>query len=346
MQQTNEQILREGCDWIARLQARSPSSDEQKALADWMSQSPMHRETLQQLAREWHELNVLTELAVPLSVASTESSTDRGQSGPKARVNAWLTWGGAALCSLVLAVALFVGMAADPEAPSREVYATARGEQKHVALPDGSTATLNSGSTMTIDFSVAERNVQLIEGEAHFEVTSQPQRPFRVQAGNSIFRAVGTAFTVRLKPDTVEITVVEGSVKLGMPASAEPTRQPVAVESEPLLGGGERLIISEKTNSVILRDKISQTEVSRQLAWRTGKVLFNGETLAEVVAEINRHSDMPIVVDGTGLEDLRIGGSFDIGERRKFLDALQASFGLRIIYAENDTVFISRGLGG
>ena len=96
----------------------------------------------------------------------------------------------------------------------KSVAETAVGEQRTVTLPDGSSVELNTASQVAIRYTARTRAVQLTRGEAHFTVASDRSRPFSVHAAGRVVTAVGTAFTVQLRRDAVEVTVAEGRVRL------------------------------------------------------------------------------------------------------------------------------------
>ena len=93
-------------------------------------------------------------------------------------------------------------------------YATATGQQRRVALPDGSTLLLNSGSAVALDFGAAHRRVRLIEGEAFFEVVRDPDRPFQVTGRFADVEVTGTAFAVRATGERDNVTLQHGSVSV------------------------------------------------------------------------------------------------------------------------------------
>ena len=93
-------------------------------------------------------------------------------------------------------------------------FLTQVGEQKTIALSDGSTVILNTDSVLDIELTENSRIMRLTQGEAHFDVAPNPDRPFLVYAGDGIVKAVGTAFTVYLRKKAVEVTVSEGVVAL------------------------------------------------------------------------------------------------------------------------------------
>src|SRR5579863_7096281 len=97
-------------------------------------------------------------------------------------------------------------------------FSTGKGETKVVALKDGSVVTLNTASEIQVDYSAMLRAVELIRGEALFDVAKNKARPFVVSAGDTDVRAVGTSFTVRrLDAAPVEVLVREGVVEVFKP---------------------------------------------------------------------------------------------------------------------------------
>lgn len=92
------------------------------------------------------------------------------------------------------------------------VYATDTGEQRSLALADGSTVELNSRSRIKVQYTEHERRIDLLEGQALFHVAKNKARPFIVQTGDTRLRAVGTAFDVYKTSSGTVVTVVEGRV--------------------------------------------------------------------------------------------------------------------------------------
>src|SRR5690606_31765771 len=79
---------------------------------------------------------------------------------------------------------------------------------------DGSIMTLNTLSRAKVRFDHKERIVYLESGEAHFEVAKNKDRPFSVYAEKGRITAVGTAFSVRIDEESVNVAVSEGSVEV------------------------------------------------------------------------------------------------------------------------------------
>lgn len=95
---------------------------------------------------------------------------------------------------------------------------TKAGQIKKITLPDHSTVWLNAASKMRLKstFEGATREVFLDDGEAYFEVTKNPNKPFLVHSANIKVQVLGTSFNVRAyqKLSTVKVSVSTGRVQV------------------------------------------------------------------------------------------------------------------------------------
>ena len=175
--------------------------------------------------------------------------------------------------------------------PNRDpVYATTAGERRLLRLEDGSNVELNSRSRIQIRFSPQQREVELLEGQALFQVAKDSHRPFVVRSDELRVRAVGTQFDVNRKATGTTITVVEGRV---------------AVRTQ-LLSAGEQLTVSDQTP----HSEPQHTSPAAATAWTQGQLVLDSETLAEVVEEFNRYSPRHLTVEDHANPPLRLSGVF------------------------------------
>jgi transmembrane sensor len=207
-------------------------------------------------------------------------------------------------------------------------YATAIGESRVVKLADGSVITLNTNSRVTAVFSPRSREVFLAYGEASFDVAHEPARPFNVNVGKRVFQAVGTSFNVRvLNPENVELTVTEGRVKvLYVPPPGPDTPAKIreeAMHPETTVGALEMALVEPGFQTV---RKIEASEVDARLAWQRGMIIFEGEPLGEVLAEVDRYTTTKFVLGDEKLRDVRVGGYFRAGDVDGLLVALRENF--------------------
>ena len=117
------------------------------------------------------------------------AEAEHANSRPTRRRFLWLG-GSAAVAATV------VGMVGFSYQAAAHTYTTRRGEIRLIPLADGSSMTLNTESTARVSYTDAARRVELVEGEALFDVVHDPKRVFVVTVGDTHVRAIGTSFSV------------------------------------------------------------------------------------------------------------------------------------------------------
>ena len=368
-------INQEACGWIAKMHDADLSVEQAEQLRQWMAQSLAHKQELKRMAQRWDELNVLTELAVPL--VPDAIAADNSQRSPVAASGFFETlsntFNGSVLASaavLVLVVGLALTLLPGNPIVNTQTYTTAIGEQRKVILSDSSVVQLNTNSVVVVSYTASERGIHLQQGEAHFTVSHNPQKPFLVRAGNGIVRAVGTAFSVRLYEHSVDVIVTEGRVALNKvdaalsassttPSSSKApaiTPSTAAEQSEFLssrvdlaqriaepayLDAGQGAIFDTATDSIELVEALDTEALKRKLSWRNGLIRFTGVPLEEVVAEISRYTPLKIMIRESELKTLRIGGLFKVGETQKMFDVLETGFGVYAHQIDSNTVYLT-----
>jgi transmembrane sensor len=211
--------------------------------------------------------------------------------------------------------------------PEGQSYSTRIGETQIVPLADGSIITLNTNSKVLVDYTNNRRDISLLQGEALFDVAKNRQRPFFVLAGGAEARAVGTSFAVRSLPgQAVQVLVREGIVEVKRPDT--PVAPPVR------LAANMRAIVP--ADAPIRVEPMTPDEVARLLAWREGRIAFEGETLKEAAAEFARYSNTHIVIDAPGMENRTVAGLFVANDPVGFSEAVAASFKLRMEVSDHE----------
>ncbi len=323
---SKEDIQELACLWISRLD-RGLNDQEKVALDEWLSESNAHRQALLDSASLWDDMSVLNELS-----GLFPQPQSRHAAKSKSRQALW----GIAATFLVLTVALsaIVQRAWFESAPQiaaiSEKVQTGVGEQKNVILADGSKLHLNTNSIVTVDFSANERNIVLLKGEAHFEVAHDKLRPFSVTAGNNTVTAVGTAFNMQYVDDNAfELVVTEGKVlvKDRFRATSNDSlfgKKPITEEGL-LMFAGEKATVQGKVEE---RENLSQNDIDDDLAWQQGMIVFKGEPLEDVLAEIGRYTSVRFNISDDALKKRRVAGYFKVGDIDGLLSALKSSFNI------------------
>ncbi len=202
--------------------------------------------------------------------------------------------------------------------------ATVKGELRQLPLPDGSSVTLNTSTAIQTRFDARQRVVELVRGEALFDVAKDPQRPFQVQAGELTVKAIGTSFTVRRLPgQAVQVAVREGVVEIVHPSATRPLR---AAHNQLVTLSAE----SGAARRVLVKQSVSAQQVARTLLWREGLVAFEGSTLAQAAAEFERYSDVRIIVVEPELAGQSITGLFAVNNPVGFARAAASAVGARV----------------
>jgi transmembrane sensor len=284
--------------WAVRAAEAPLAVEEQQELDDWLAQDSRHLGAYIRARAIWLDTDRLAALdAFPRTDAATARKAPR--------------WGSFAIAASLMLALLGGGIAYD-RLPGR--IETARAEIRELSLSDGSALVLNGGSAAQVRFNEGERRVILRDGEASFRVTHDPDRPFVVHAGDFRVTAIGTEFAVNMAAGDIEVTVAEGVVAV----------------TNGRLGGEPRHIrrneqfVSSQTGT--RRAQLDPEEVQRQLAWRQGLLVFRGQSLGRALVEVNRYSDVPVVIDDPSLARAEFVGVFRIGDGRAFANAAAQAF--------------------
>jgi transmembrane sensor len=214
--------------------------------------------------------------------------------------------------------------------------ATAIGEQRSTVLPDHSIVELNTQSAVRIAYTSHERRIELVRGEAFFEVASDPSRPFVVSTELATARALGTRFTVYRAPSGTVVTVAEGRVLVRYTGKAgqSGTGRPSSIESVELVPGTQADAIPGSSVQV------HPVNVDRSLAWRDRRLVFEGDTLANVVREFNRYNVPRLEIVDPRLSDQRISGVFGANDPQSLLDFLSQVDHINVSRADPEVIRI------
>jgi transmembrane sensor len=309
-------------EWAARLDRGPLSAEDELRLSQW-------------LAIDSRRVGALARAQAML--AHSERARALGPSFRPARFAAaagltrrrvfWAGGGAVAASATVLATVAFLRDAGT-------IYVSKKGEVRLAPLNDGSTVTLNTASKIHVQYSKARRSVRLVEGEAFFQVAKDRSRPFVVDAGDLRIRAVGTAFVVRnLRGKPAQVLVTEGRVEVARISAPGVTAVSVGAPAQ---------ATATTDPSVAANVKPAPTEgLLAQLAWREGKIAFQGETLEAAAAEFARYSDRRIVIDDPTLARETITGLFAANDPEGFCRSLALSLDAQVT-VEGNTILVGR----
>lgn len=371
----NNQISEEAAEWFIEFRSGDIDASGRRAFDAWVRSSPEHLRAYVEIAAIWNEgsaldagrmldIDTLTarfhaeDNVVPLdlrgsdalgSPAPANASADAGAASAEARPAMEAPGARQSRRLAVAASVAFLTLATATllwfqfyRAPT---YAADVGEQRSIRLPDGSTVELNSRSRLRVRFTEAERTVELLEGQALFNVAKNPARPFIVRSDETRVRAVGTQFDVYKKRSGTIVTVVEGRVAVlthesdsragqgpddsaavdsphsSLPASSASSQEGTTdrtdtnrsvgkfagegVRGAVFLNAGEQVTVTAQA-----APQPTRVNVAAATAWTQRQLVLESVPLTEVAEEFNRYSTRKLVVEDSAANALRLSGVF------------------------------------
>ncbi|MBT4522395.1 MAG: FecR family protein [Halieaceae bacterium] len=304
----------EALGWIARLRAGSASDLDRQGFALWLAEDASHKQAMDAMLEMWDDLASVRYLPVTAI-----------HSRPAANRDKWLAGALATAACLVVALLLW------PQGFSENKqwnYQTNLGEQRSFELADSSRLSLNTASRVQVTYNDERRYVELIQGEAYFEVAKDSSRPFEVELGSARVTAIGTAFNIYRDDMASAITVTEGVVRvteLGDTGGRAPMVE--------VLHANQQL-----TANTMGLQASSKVDVAELIAWRRGELIANEMPLPELVAQIERYNGTHILITDSNVAALTVSGVFELNQPRAILDALELSLDLKVVTLDPQTL--------
>lgn len=300
--------------WVVRLEAGDLGDAEAVAFDAWLSAGPENTAAFDDA------LSISQTYAAAGGQVARELSERRLPPAPVRR-RAVIGVGAAAA-----AAAVTVMIAPEISAPTTQTYVTAKGERRTVRLADGSTVDLNGGTRLSVRFGRKARHVVLAEGQAVFDVTHDARRPFLVAAGDRTVRVVGTQFDVRRLGGKVSVTVARGAVEV-RPADG-------------LAGKAYRLHPGQKLDHMEGQAgaEVAAAEPNEVLGWRSGRLVYRGQPLSEVIDDLNQQFPTPIRVEDAELARAPISGVLVLDDQAAVIRRLALLVPIQAVRSGSDVI--------
>ena len=357
--------------WVVRRQD-GLTPEEEAELQAWLAADPAHARALAQVEDVWGRMDELPDegvVALKAGLPSYETGTSlppsvvvpspvpvapEPQHRPRPSLptspgrRSWLISLGRLIPQAVVAFSM-VGIIGygwhtwQHQPTFQQSFATARGEQKKINLPDGSTLWLDTATQAEVALYRQRREVHLTDGQALFAVQSNPDQPFDVLAGDTRVTVVGTRFSVRRTHSglgvegSINVAVEEGHVRVANHSAAHKIDD--AGASIELSAGQSVTVDAAGTFSPVDRTAASIT------TWHEGRVNFSGTPLAQALAEFERYGDTGLVIRDPAVAALKVNGSFDLRQINAFVRALPRVLPVRLSTKDGQTEIIA-GTGG
>jgi transmembrane sensor len=341
---SSSEIEASAAAWFAKRESEGWTPEHQSEFDAWLEQSTAHRIAFLRVCEAWKRFGELDTLAadrtqgvVPARGAwvwrsrpqgpEKSSIDERVDESKGAALEVGRTAADAARLSFhrisrpaavatALTVLAAIGLTLWYVPRHGTSYQTEVGQTRSVPLEDGSHVALDTGSRIEVAIRAEERRIDLIQGDAYFEVAKDPKRPFVVSLDRARVVAVGTQFYVARGGNAVIILVTEGKIRL-----ERPTESPREVSA-----GFEARV--DATGLRISRP--TDMEVEEMLEWRSGYLLFRDTALVEAVAQFNRYARKKMLIEDPSIGGIRIGGHFRLNDVQGFLWLLKSGFPINV----------------
>jgi len=304
-------------EWVQRRRFWNWSDTDQLDLDRWLEQSMAHRVAYWRLNAAYARTERLTALRRPGAEVAAQF-----------RFSPLIT-GIAASLVLALGAGLFAAHALLH--PHDRTFETPVGGHQAVSFADGTRIELNTNTEIRARMTTQERIVWLDRGEAYFQVKHDAAHPFVVMIGNRRVTDLGTRFVIRTAASQTEVAVVQGSVRFDAPGVQSAAYTATLRPGDVATATADSMSIAKRTSR----------DLSRELGWRRGVVVFDRTTLADAASEFNRYNRRKIVIADPAAASLAIDGTFATTDEEAFIDAARTIFGLHVDGSGNGIV-ISR----
>ena len=326
---------------ITRVLSGEASAAEKERLDRWLARSEEHGRVYEQYKRIWElepetpaEAEFDTQHAWQNVLTMIESGeTDekgetvklpRSQLGRRFFINKmqnlyWIS-GVAAAFLILITTSLFFFL----RSPQTEMLALVADHGDELfALDDGSLVHLRESASLNYpeQFKGNKRPV-FLEGSAWFEVAKDSQRPFIITTRYAIIEVLGTSFYVEAHDDRLSVYVSGGSIQLQSTVESGP---------EAILSRGETGTLMYKQQKIL----VSSQENMNFLAWKTGKLEFFNEPLAEVFKALEETYNISINAPGEVM-NLQLTGRFQDETAEDVLKSIGLVFGFETIRNNSD----------
>lgn len=285
-------------DWVVRLTSGSVSGADLERFEAWCAQSPEHRRAFLRERAFWRMLGGVNGAAASPAIPVRRRFVGRRT----------VLAGGAAIAGGALLVPRAIRWL-------RTDFSTGPGEQQSATLPDGSTMVLNTSSSVAVDFDGERRRIDLLDGEVDVSVLPLAGRPFQLATLGGSSETEGGRLAVRSFDGEATVTASEGAVTV-VSGDAAPGRVELAAGQQTRYRGGGA------------PQPATAVDLGTELAWRTGRIVFDGKPFAAAVHQLGRYVPERLVFTTHARDHSPVSAVFHTGDAHAAIEALAHTQGL------------------
>ncbi|HEY6921877.1 MAG TPA: FecR domain-containing protein [Steroidobacteraceae bacterium] len=312
--------------WTRRHSGDWHETDETE-LQKWLAADGEHREAYEKVGRAWALAGKLTPSDVGVNAGATSFNGARTAPPP---ANAFasvlkrtMLAAGIGLLALTIGWPLYRSGYRWWNGTQIQL-ATQKGQPQSFSLEDGTTVMLDADSQLTANIGARRRSVSLDHGEALFNIKHEASRPFEVVTSAGRVQDLGTRFDIEALENSTQVSVLEGRVGV-------------------LTAKGQTLLVSGQAGGYDNAGNLLPPQPLKEDAtrWSGGQRHFDREFLDHVLERVARYHAVKFVFSDSRLRELRVSGTFRIGDLPLFLRTLAAALPIEPRYLNPQQIEIA-----
>jgi len=216
-------------------------------------------------------------------------------------------------------------------------YAADASSVRSIALPDDTLVQLDRGSVIDVHFDGRFRRIDVLHGNALFDVGKDAARPMLVNVGGHVLQDIGTVFDVRREASGDTLTVISGRVRVLNASAATDEGLDVSRLSDEAvadLTAGQQISLGKAG----VGEK-QPAQLAKTTGWLPADIRFQHETIGNVARRFNAYTRRPLMIENERIAQERISGIFHADNPQAFAAYLATLPDVRVI-DEGDRVRI------
>ena len=308
----HKKISETAARWFIRMQEAAPDAPERSQFEAWLMQHPLHQQEYASISDAWQGIDSMSDLQAMAQGKQADvffKQNERKKSRQKLA---------GTVASVVAAICIgWAGLhqyQAWQSTPTLQLAAqTTTAQLSTQTLDDGSRVTLNANSRIEIKYYRNQRHIDLLQGEAVFEVQRDTNRPFVVETDRIKVTVLGTRFAVNKLSRLERVSVDHGKVEVASKTS------------------NEKIILQNNQVAEMQQSRLqTRNNVSAHdyFQFTTGILVFNQAALTEIAETLTRYNPTPILADGLSTD--HISAVVAIKDSNSFISTLPHIANVRV----------------
>ena len=328
---------------LAKHFAQETSPEENQQIEQWLAEDTSHQQLFNQARKAWQQPYAGNPAFDPnkglrqLDARLAQYSRPPATSSRTYKMPRWIPWAAMVIviCGLGLLSYLSSGYVRPRPAIEYVEQTTPYGQTSLVTLADGSKVYLNALSKLRYPrmFAASTREVY-ISGEAFFEVTPNPDKPFLVHSGPLTTKVLGTSFNIKAYAgDSIQVvTVASGIVQVATAGNRAAASQKIRLSPN-----------QQASYSMTSQLTKAQVDAAALIAWKEGMLRFDDTPLGEACRQLERWYGVKIIFHNKAIHSCLLTAQFRNEPLSVVLESMSLSTGIQ--YTQQGKTIFFKGQG-